>query len=111
MSRARAATRDVNAIERREGVRGGAPIIAGTGVRVIDVAIRYELLGQSPEEIMIALPHLDLSQIHAALSYYYLHKHELDREWKSALQATKRGRDSHPSRLEKKLGQVAAVHR
>ena len=99
------------AIGRRSGVRGGAPVIAGTGIRVLDVAIRYEIMGMQPDEIMAALPHLTLPQIHAALSYYYAHKAELDREWKAALRAMDRLRKDQPSVLERKLGQVKNLHR
>jgi hypothetical protein len=60
----------------------------------------------SPEEIMVALPHLTLPQIHAALSYYYAHKAELDKEWKAAMKKVERLRKDHPSTLERKLGQV-----
>lgn len=111
MSRVKAAFKEVQMIGKRAGVRDGAPVIVGTGVRVLDVAVRYEVMGQSPEEIMVALPHLTLSQIHAALSYYFSHKSELDNEWKSALTAARRGRIAHPSKLEKVLGQVTVVHR
>ena len=45
---------------------------------MLDVSVRYEVMGMTPEEIMVALPHLDLSQIHAALSYYYAHKSDLE---------------------------------
>ena len=38
-------------IETRAGVRGGAPVIAGTGIKVLDVAVRYEVMGMTPEEI------------------------------------------------------------
>jgi hypothetical protein len=34
--------------------------------------------GSSPEEMHVQYPHLSLSQIHAALSYYYEHQAELD---------------------------------
>ena len=69
-------------------VRGGVPIIAGTGIKVMDVAIRYEVMGMSPEDIITALPHLNLSQVHDALSYYYEHKSELDQDWQNALKKT-----------------------
>src|SRR5437870_6238958 len=91
-------------IEKRSGVRGGAPVIAGTGIKVLDVAIRYEVMGMPPEEIMVALPHLELSQIHAALSYYYAHKAVLDREWKASLKKVARLRAGQASILEQKLG-------
>ncbi|MBI4481491.1 MAG: DUF433 domain-containing protein [Acidobacteria bacterium] len=98
-------------IEQRAGVRGGAPVIAGTGTRVLDVAIRYEVMQMSPEEIMVGLPHLSLSQIHAALSYYYAHKGELDKEWKASLKKMARLRKGHRSALEQKLGRVKNLHR
>ncbi len=79
-------------IVRDPGIRGGAPIIEGSGVRVMDVAVRYEVLGMSPEEIVSALPHLTLAQIHAALSHYYEHKAALDREWKAAVRQASRQR-------------------
>jgi uncharacterized protein (DUF433 family) len=111
MARARTATRRYPYIEQRAGVRGGAPVIAGTGIRVLDVAIRYEVMHMPPEEIMVALSHLNLSQIHAALSYYYAHKVELDREWKASMKKIERLKKDHPSLLERKLGQVKNLHR
>ena len=50
-------------------VCGGSPIIEGTRTRVIDVAIEYEILGRSPDEIIRFHPHVSLYQIHDALSY------------------------------------------
>ena len=98
-------------VERRPGVRGGAPVIAGTGIRVLDVAIRYEVMGMAPEEIMAVLPHLTLLEIHGAFSYYYAHKAALDREWKGSLKKIDRLRKGHPSMLRRKLGQVENLHR
>jgi uncharacterized protein (DUF433 family) len=109
MARARtnaARNKDVD-IVRNPKVRGGAPVVGPTGVRVMDVAVRYEVLGMSPEEIASALPHLTLAQIHAALSYYYAHKAELDREWKAALRRTGTLRKRSTSLLERKLGPLA----
>lgn len=37
-------------------------------------------MGSTPEEIQIKLPHLNLAQIYDALSYYYDHKDEIDRD-------------------------------
>ena len=58
----------------------GSPIIADTRMRVIDIAIKYERLGWSPDKIVDEYPHLDLVRIHDALSYYYEHQAELDTE-------------------------------
>jgi uncharacterized protein (DUF433 family) len=98
-------------IDRRSVVRGGAPVIAGTGIKVLDVAVRYEVMGMTPEEIMVALPHLDLPRIHAALSYYYAHKTELDREWKKSLRKIGRLRAGQALILEQKLGSAKNIYR
>jgi uncharacterized protein (DUF433 family) len=37
---------------------------------VLDAAVRYEIMGIAAEEVIVALPHLTLTQIHGALSYY-----------------------------------------
>lgn len=98
-------------ITRNKKIRGGAPIIVGTGIKVLDVAIRYEVMGMTPEEILLALPHLTLPQIHDALSYYYEHKSELDKEWKASLKKVKALRKGHRSVLEEKVGPVKDLHR
>lgn len=58
----------------------GTPIIAGTRVRVLDIIIEYEYLGFAPDDIVNAHPHLVLPQVHDALSFYYEHREELDKE-------------------------------
>jgi uncharacterized protein (DUF433 family) len=59
---------------------GGSPIIEGTRTRVIDIAIEYEMLGRSPDEIISSHPHLNLPQVHDALSFYYENRDELDQK-------------------------------
>jgi uncharacterized protein (DUF433 family) len=66
-------------ITHREDVGGGRPIIAGTRTRVSNI-VAYHKLGLSPEELAREFPHLTLSQIYDALSYYYEHREEIDRE-------------------------------
>ena len=92
-------------------IRSGEPIISGTGIRVLDIAIRYEIMGMSPEEIIVALPHLNLSQIHDALSYYYEHKNEIDKEWKNAIKKVEALKKSSPSILREKVGKIKDIHR
>lgn len=98
-------------IERKPEVRGGAPVVAGTGIRVLDVAVRYEVMGMTPDEIVSALRGLTLPQVHAALSYYYAHKGEMDREWKASLKQIDTMRRRTISRLERKLGPAKALCR
>jgi uncharacterized protein (DUF433 family) len=60
------------------GVCGGRPRIDGHRITVEDVAIWHERLGMSPDEIVSAYPTITLSDVHAALAYYYEHRAELD---------------------------------
>lgn len=58
----------------------GSPVIIGTRTRIIDIIIEYEYLGYSPDEIVSAHPHLTLSQVHDAISFYYGNREDIDRE-------------------------------
>ncbi len=60
-------------------VRGGRPIIAGTGIRVSDIAAYTNFQGMTSDELAAQLG-LTLAQVHAALAYYYAHKTAIDRE-------------------------------
>jgi hypothetical protein len=60
---------------------------------------------------MVALPHLDLSQIHAALAYYYAHEADLDKLWKTSLKKVARLRAGQVSILEQKLGSAKNLPR
>jgi uncharacterized protein (DUF433 family) len=51
--------------------------IAGTRIRVQDIYVDSEVSGKSPEEIVAALPHLTLAQVHSALAYYFDHREEI----------------------------------
>lgn len=56
----------------------GVAYIAGTKMKVAQIAVESTRLGYSPEDILDSHSHLTLEQIHAALSYYYGHKNEID---------------------------------
>jgi uncharacterized protein (DUF433 family) len=68
------------AIEMHAKIAGGRPVIAGTRIKVSQIAVEYARLGWTPDQIVDAHPHLTLAQVHAALAYYYAHQAELDRE-------------------------------
>jgi uncharacterized protein (DUF433 family) len=57
-------------------LRGGRPILAGTGVTVRTIAGHYKL-GLNAEEISDDMD-LDLTLVYAALTYYHLHKDEIE---------------------------------
>lgn len=64
-------------IVRTKGVRGGRPCLAGTGFPVHRV-IGFYKMGCSPEEIAIKYEHLDLARVHAAITYYWANRAEID---------------------------------
>ena len=63
-------------------IRGGRPIIAGTTLRISDIAAWHTFGGQTPEELAVGFK-LTMAQVYAALSYYYAHKTEIDEEIRS----------------------------
>lgn len=58
----------------------GVAWIGETNTKVIEIAAEHAAYGWEAEEIHAAHPHLALAQIHAALSFYYDHKSELDEQ-------------------------------
>ncbi len=64
-------------IARDPAIRGGRPLIAGTGVTVRRIA-QWHNLGLTPEKIAAKIGHLSLAQVHAALAYYHANRSEVD---------------------------------
>jgi uncharacterized protein (DUF433 family) len=64
----------------RKGTGGGSPTIAGTNFPVRSVVNYVLRQGFAPEELVREFSHLTLAQVHDALSYYYDHQAEIDRE-------------------------------
>ena len=56
----------------------GTATIAGTTTKVVEVALDRIAHHWDADEIQRQHPHLLMSQIHAALAYYYDHQTELD---------------------------------
>ena len=63
-------------IVRDPQLRGGRPIIAGTGVTVRTI-VGYYKLGMTPEETATEMG-LDLASVYAALAYYHLNVDEIE---------------------------------
>ncbi len=87
-------------------VRFGKPHISGRRVTVADIVLQYNRLGLSPEEIAVDYD-LALAEVHAALSYYYAHREEIEQSIASnaaALEALARER---PSVVEEALRKLA----
>lgn len=56
----------------------GAPFIAGTTMKVVELVMAQMAYGWSPEELLFQHPYLSLGQIYAALAYYWDHKAAMD---------------------------------
>ncbi len=67
-------------IHRVKGYCGGRPIIVGTKFPVRSVVNYILKQGMTPEELVAEFNYLTLSKIYDALSYYYDHKDEIDRD-------------------------------
>jgi uncharacterized protein (DUF433 family) len=66
-------------VVRTPGVVGGRPRIAGTRIRVSDIAVSHLLHGNSPEQIVTEVyPWLSIGDVRAALAYYQDHKDEIE---------------------------------
>jgi uncharacterized protein (DUF433 family) len=77
--KAKAITLDLPRIVQDPSLRGGRPVVEGTGVSVTRIAAWYQL-GMTPEQIAREVGHLDLAQVHAALSYYFAHQEEIEQD-------------------------------
>jgi len=56
------------------------PILSGTTIKVIELALEHITYGWSPEELKYQHPYLELGQIYSAFAYYYDHKEAFDQE-------------------------------
>lgn len=90
-------------IESQPGVCGGMPRIAGTRIRVQDVFVWHELQGQSADEIVSRFPQLTMADVYAALSYYWDHRDEIQRDMQTESDLVTRLRQQSVSPLAEKL--------
>jgi uncharacterized protein (DUF433 family) len=63
---------------------GRRAVVAGTDIKVSQVASEVEHLGMTPDEVVEAHPHLTLADVHAALAYYFDHQELIQAEWREA---------------------------
>ena len=96
-------------ITRKKGVCGGKPIIAGTRIKVSQVAIEYDRMGWTADEIIQAHPHLMLAQVYDALSYYYENIEEIDHQIAQERQMIEDLKKDHVSILEQRRRLLAGA--
>jgi hypothetical protein len=77
-------------------------------VRVWDIAVRAQA-GESPDEVLAHFPHLTLSDVHAALAYYYDNREAIDGQAaEDKLFADQFHRSQGPGPLEAKVRDQSA---
>jgi len=92
-----------NHININSGVNGRKPRIAGHRIRVMDIVLWHHKCGWSPDEIVSQFPQLTLSDVYAALTYYWDNKKEIEVEIRRAEEAEAKARSRHPSKVMEKL--------
>ena len=81
------------------GTCGGRPRVAGTRIRVQDIALWHEADGLAPEEILLHYQGITLSDVYAALAYYHDHRDEIRDRMKKDEEFVESFKKEHPSRL------------
>lgn len=74
-------------------------MVAGTDIKVSQIASEVEHLGMSPDEVVDAHPHLTLADVHAALAYYFDHLDDIRSEWLEGRALVAELRRRYPGRL------------
>lgn len=82
-----------------KGHCGGKPHIAGHRIKVQHVAIWHERLGKDPDEIVAEHPGLTLADVHAALTYYYDHRAQIDADIREDVDFTEAMKANSPPSL------------
>ncbi|SRR6266851_7069110 len=82
----------------------GVPYLSGTQTKVMEIILDRLAHHWDADEIQRQHPHLSLAQIYSALTYYYDHQAEMDREIEDQIQRVEKARnDLGPSRIRLKL--------
>jgi uncharacterized protein (DUF433 family) len=94
-------------IEIVEGAGGPKPRLAGTRIRVVDIAVWHEKQGMSAAQIVQEYPQLTLADVYAALAYYWDHRDEIEGRAAEDAAFEEECRRQYPSVLQDKLRQRA----
>ena len=95
-------------ITKTPGVCGGKACIAGHSIRVMDIVILHEHLGMSADAVVTAYPTITLSDVHAALAYYFDNIEEIREDIRRNDAIAEQFRERFPSKLKEKLLRGAA---
>lgn len=90
------------------GTCGGKPRIAGHRITVKHIVSCHQRGGESPDEIVSGYPSITLSDVYAALAYYFDHKDEIDADIKADDEHWAEVERQNPGRLADRLRQRKA---
>lgn len=94
----------VQHIAKTPGVCGGKACLAGRRIRVMDVVALHEHRGYSPDEIVGMFTGVTLADVHAALTYYFDNRDEINADFKADAEIAAKLQSLYPSKLREKLG-------
>ncbi|ODS32226.1 MAG: hypothetical protein SCARUB_02666 [Candidatus Scalindua rubra] len=94
-------------IEITKGIAGGKPRIAGHRITVQNIVVWHELLGRRADEIAAEYD-MTLSDVYAALVYYYDHRTEIDKSIEESESFVKALQQKTPSKVSQKLNEQKA---
>ena len=94
-------------IEITPDICGGKPRISGHRITVQQIAIWHDRMGRSADEIGTEYD-LDLSDIYAALTYYFDHREAIDQSIETSDNCLEDIRQNTPSLVQQKLRQDTA---
>jgi uncharacterized protein (DUF433 family) len=89
-------------IEITPGICSGKPRIAGHRITVQQVAIWHDRMGRSADEIATEY-NLELSDVYAALAYYFDNRQDIDQAIAESKQQTAELKAKTPSLVQQKL--------
>lgn len=87
-----------NRIEITPGIAGGKPRIAGRRITVQNIALWHEWMERTVDEIASDYD-LTLTDVHAALAYYYDHQQQIDQAIRDSDHFVETLRSRTPSKL------------
>lgn len=73
---------EIQHITKTPGICGGKACIAGHRIRVMDIVVLHEMRGYSAHEIVDMYPGITLADVHAALTYYFDHRQEIEEDFR-----------------------------
>lgn len=89
---------------RASAIHGQKACIAGTRISVQDIYVWHELLGKTPDQIVVEYPFLSLADVHSALAYYHDHVEELREQVRRGREEAAHVRAASPPKLPDRLG-------